>query len=321
MVLMETKILQESQVQEAADVIKSGGLVVFPTETVYGIGADAYNEDAVQKIFTAKGRPSDNPLIVHIYSYDQLNEVADMSHVDQDLVQKLCDTFWPGPLTLILPRQDRVPLATTAGLETVAVRMPKSLYARELIRQSGVPVAAPSANISGKPSGTCFEHVVQDLSGKVDVIVESDLCDIGIESTVVDMSTGTPALLRPGVITAEDLQQVLSSLTIVDDTDPEAKRSPGMKYTHYTPDAEIILFEGRTRENIADWQKKYEEQGKKVVVLHAEKSEAFMKNLFKFFRDADDNNIDYILISGTDDEGYGRAIMNRIRKAASQVIL
>lgn len=235
----------EEELAEAATMIKNGGTVAFPTETVYGIGADALNPDAVAKIFAAKGRPADNPLIVHIASKDEVLELAVDINKNAFL---LMDKFWPGPLTLILKTNDHIPKITTGGLDTVGLRMPANNVAIELIKASGTVIAAPSANTSGKPSPTTAEHVIHDLDGKVDAIIDGGDAEIGLESTVVDATREVPVILRPGHISAEDIRNCIGKIEIgyTDKVieNKEIARSPGMKYTHYSPETRVILVEG-----------------------------------------------------------------------------
>ena len=257
---METRIFgtSEEDIQQAAEIIREGGLVAFPTETVYGLGADALNPEAVGKVYAAKGRPSDNPMIVHISSKDDLERLT--FEITED-IKKLADVFWPGPLTMVVPARPVVPRVTTGGLDTVAVRMPSDMTAAALITSSGVPIAAPSANLSGKPSPTTARHVIDDLDGRIDAIIEGGDCQVGIESTVVDMTGSIPAVLRPGIITREQLSAALGKTVELDpallakpeikwkdgllETDEDFKpKSPGMKYRHYAPKAEMIIYKG-----------------------------------------------------------------------------
>ena len=252
---LETRIVDVSEISEKdgnllvstlkapADCLREGGLVAFPTETVYGLGADALNATAAARIYAAKGRPSDNPLIVHISKVEDMDVLADVNEQAKELAQ----AFWPGPLTIILPKKEIVPLGTTGGLDTVAIRMPSHPAALELIRQSGVFVAAPSANTSGRPSPTKAEHVIEDMTGKIEYIVDGGPVGIGIESTIVDLSTGKPVILRPGFITKKMLEQIIGPVTVdpalekpMDGLRPKA---PGMKYTHYAPKGELTLVE------------------------------------------------------------------------------
>lgn len=243
---MNTLLLSGSDCQKAADIIKSGGVVAIPTETVYGLAANTFDEEAVEKIFLAKGRPSDNPLIAHIAD---LESIYDLVSEFPDMAKKLACRFWPGPLTVILPKKAVVPSVVTAGMDSVAVRFPMHPIANEIIKKSGVPLVAPSANISGKPSPTSFEHVVNDLYGKVDAIVDGGDCSVGVESTVISFLGSVPKILRPGFITAGDIENVIGKVEIdkaVYENLKEGQKvlSPGMKYKHYAPDAEVYLILG-----------------------------------------------------------------------------
>lgn len=244
-VIKDRKNIKDEELAEAAEVLRSGGLVAFPTETVYGLGGNALDEDAARKIYAAKGRPSDNPLIAHISC------AADLAPLVKEIPtagRKLMEAFWPGPLTMIFPKSSRVPYGTTGGLDTVAVRMPDDPVAGRLIALAGVPVAAPSANTSGRPSPTTADHVWQDMNGRIDMIIDGGPVGIGVESTIVDVSSPVPSVLRPGAITMEMLREVLGEVTIdpailgpmKEDIRPKA---PGMKYRHYAPEAELILVE------------------------------------------------------------------------------
>jgi L-threonylcarbamoyladenylate synthase len=240
---------RDEELEEACRILQKGGLVAFPTETVYGLGGDAMHPEASAKIYAAKGRPSDNPLIVHIADMDALEDIA--QSVPEAAV-KLADHFWPGPLTMIFPKKEAVPKSTTGGLETVAVRMPSHPVARALIRESGVYIAAPSANTSGRPSPTKAEHVKEDLDGRIDMILDGGAVGIGLESTIVDLSTGVPTILRPGYITGEMLEDVLGEVQV----DPAilsqkmnpniVAKAPGMKYRHYAPKGQMTIIEGDT---------------------------------------------------------------------------
>lgn len=317
---MKTHILQKQDVKRAAKYIQQGELVAFPTETVYGLGANAYDTNAAQKIYTAKWRPSDNPLIVHIYRKKQLQEIAHIPDAQKQNIKLLVQRFWPGPLTLILPKKECVPLEVSGGLDTVAVRMPKNRIARELIRLADCPIAAPSANISGKPSGTEFSHVFQDFDGKIACIIQASRCSIGLESTVVDMSGDTPLLLRPGGIDYEELISLLPDLEIGYGKHIEKPKSPGMKYQHYSPEAKVILFKHASVSQIQEHKKQLEHTGKKVRVLASQDIPNFGKKLFSLLREADTQGYDIILLSSIEETGKGRAIMNRLEKAASEII-
>lgn len=327
---METKILKTTteDIREAAAVIAGGGIVAFPTETVYGLGADALNGEAVAKVYAAKGRPSDNPMIVHISSKDDLMRLTPA--VTED-VQKLADAFWPGPMTMIVDRRSVVPDVTTGGLNTVGVRMPSAPEALELIRRSGCPIAAPSANLSGRPSPTCSQHVIDDLNGRVDAIVCGGECRVGIESTVIDMTGEVPMILRPGIITAEDFERILQKTVLMDpalnqrpqDGASEAlkPKAPGMKYKHYAPKAEMIVYEGdpeTVRGAIAAEKAVREARGQQVCVLlfadGDQKSAAHQ--LFARLRQADKEGADVILASALSEQGVGFSVMNRMLKSA-----
>ena len=317
---MKTEIFNSRQIKKAAKLIKKGELVAFPTETVYGLGANALDKDAVKKIFVAKGRPSDNPLIIHIARKDDLEKIAKIEPSKKVAVERLIKKIWPGPLTIILNKRDKIPLEVTGGLNTVAVRMPKNKIALDLIKYSGCPIAAPSANLSGKPSGTCFQHVFEDFDGRVSGIIKSKSCEIGLESTVIDLTTKNPVLLRPGGVSFEMLKKVLTNAEIQANTHKAKTKSPGMKYKHYSPEAKIILFEGFAHQKIPLYVKKYEIMNKKVKVILSKNTKEFSKNLFKIFRECDKKKIDYILISSVGETGIGLALMNRIRKAALEII-
>ena len=312
---MKTKIFTSRQLKEAAQLIKNGELVAFPTETVYGLGVNALASEAVKKIFSAKGRPSDNPLIVHIAKKEQLNEFAFVTTEATKIIQK----FWPGPLTIILKNKN-IPKEVTGGLNTVAVRMPKNKIALKLIELAGVPIAAPSANISGKPSSTSFEHVLEDFNGKIAGIIQSHACEIGIESTVIDLTTKTPILLRPGAFSFEELKKALPNLTLTSNKKSEKAKSPGMKYKHYSPNAKIILFEKSAINELETYKIDLEKHNKKTITIVPKKTKKFSKELFNIFRQCDKENIDVILISSVSEKGIGLALMDRIRKAASKII-
>jgi L-threonylcarbamoyladenylate synthase len=237
---MKTKILKSSEVDKAAKIIKSDGIVAFPTETIYGLGANGLNDFAVRKIFIAKGRPQDNPLILHVSSIDQVRALVTEIPVK---ARKLMNAFWPGPLTIVMNKSNIVP-SSVCGLKTVAIRMPKNDIALELITKSGCPIAAPSANTSGKPSPTIAMHVIDDLDGKIDAVIDGGSTEIGIESTVIDL-TEKPLILRPGMITKKQIESVIgkiSSVTVINEQRVVPK-SPGMKYKHYSPKAEVIFFD------------------------------------------------------------------------------
>ena len=331
-------------IRKAALIIKEGGTVAFPTETVYGLGADALDPDAVARIFKAKGRPADNPLIVHIASQEQIPDIAKSI---PEHARKMMEMFWPGPLTLILRRKEIVPDITTGGLDTVAVRMPSNPIAIELIRQAGTPIAAPSANVSGRPSPTTAEHVISDLKGRIDAVIDGGHVEIGVESTVVDVTRDIPVILRPGEISAKQLSKCTGEVMIgyEDRTlgEDEIARSPGMKYTHYSPQTKVILVEGKIIEEvekkITDLVEEHHIRGMRAGLLISKESaekisadETFLlgerdrpsqaaQKLFKGLRELDSRGVDVIIVDGLiKREGVGAAVLNRIRKAADEQI-
>ncbi len=338
---MNTKVVSGRQMhlEAAAKVLKSGGLVAFPTETVYGLGANALDESASAKIYQAKGRPSDNPLIAHISSIDDLEKLV--YHVP-DIAKKLADLYWPGPLTLVFEKRDVVPYGTTGGLDTVAIRMPANEIARELIRLAGVPIAAPSANLSGRPSPTRAEHVIQDMDGRIDMIIDGGSVGIGLESTIVDVTGKIPVILRPGSITYEMLKKELGEIEVDKAIEGpllkgEKPKAPGMKYKHYAPKAELKLVAGMERDVVSYIKKEVanqSEQGQVVGIICTEdtkeqysqgivrsigyrsKEDTIAQNLFAVLREFDDLNVDYIYSESFSKENLGHAIMNRLMKAA-----
>ena len=329
----------EAALQEAARILQSGGLVAFPTETVYGLGANGLDGEAAKKIYAAKGRPSDNPLIVHISALEELEPlVSEISDVGRQLAKK----FWPGPLTLVFPKSSLVPYGTTGGLKTVAVRMPAEDLARRLIALAKVPVAAPSANRSGRPSPTTALHVWQDMNGKIEMILDGGPVGIGVESTIVDVSGDVPVLLRPGAITLEMLEQAVGHVEV----DPAIikapgenirPKAPGMKYRHYAPKAEMTLVEGdleKVPKTIAQLTEERMEEGLVVGIICTEETKHFYSkgivrcmgsrsreetiahNLFDVLREFDDLEVDCIYSESLPCEQLGYAIMNRLQKAA-----
>lgn len=333
---MNTKLLTtaDEDLKIAAEILKKGGNVIFPTETVYGLGADAGNASAVNNIFKAKGRPSDNPLIVHISDISQIGSIADeIPEPARLLMQK----FWPGPLTVILKKCKNVPYETTAGLDTVAVRMPASSVARRLIELSGIPVAAPSANLSGKPSPTMAKHCVDDMDGRVDAIVCGEDCEVGVESTVIDMSGEIPVLLRPGGVTAEQLKEVLGRVDIVTSVkEGENPKSPGLKYKHYSPDAEVVVLSGNT-DTVYDYIKEqakvktvgmltFDEfpaiEGVKAVSLGSiKKPQEAAHRLFGALRQMDELGVDIVFAPEISDNNMWSAVRNRLYRAAGERVL
>ena len=337
---METKYLSTSKedIELAAKIIRGGGLVAFPTETVYGLGGDALNAGASAKIYAAKGRPSDNPLIVHIADIEELYGLA--AEVPEEAV-KLAEAFWPGPLTMVLPKKDIVPDATTGGLKTVAIRMPQGEAAQQLIRLSGVPIAAPSANTSQHPSPTAWEHVKHDLDGNIDAVICGEKCEGGIESTVLDMTDPAhPQILRPGLITPEDIGSVLNCDVTYDpailkqpgDADPEnaklVPKAPGMKYRHYAPKAPLTIYRGEDRAAVEQTIKLRREEetaaGKKVAVLfgEAEDPRTAARDFFAELRRIDEQDPDLILAAALPDgDSVAFSVMNRMLKAAGYNVI
>ncbi len=341
-----TKIFNEEELKEAAQLLASGRLVAFPTETVYGLGGNALDTDAVKEIFKAKGRPADNPLIVHIARKKDINNLV-KGEISK-LAQRLIDKFWPGPLTLILPKAEEIPDITTGELKTVAVRMPSHPVALELIKDAQVPIAAPSANLSGRPSPTLAQHVIKDLAGRIAGIVDAGQTGIGIESTVLDLSQNIPTVLRPGGITYEELTEVIDGVRI----DPAVKAklergsvkaiSPGMKYKHYAPKADVILVEGKSTDVIYKIKQlmDLEDETKVGIMITSEASgyykdeEVIIKvmgsrsnlkevssNIFKLLREFDQEGVNKIFVEGLPLTGLGLAIMNRLRKSAGYQIV
>ena len=342
---METKIRiikdiknDINYIKEAAEIIKQQGIVAFPTETVYGLGANALDEEAVSKIFKAKGRPQDNPLIVHVANKDISKLVLEVPEIADRLINK----FWPGPLTIILEKNNIIPNVTSAGLSTIGIRMPDNEIALKLIELSNRPIAAPSANISGRPSPTEVERCIEDLSGKIDYIIGGNRSEVGVESTIVDCTVDPPLVLRPGGITLEMLREVHSGINIDEaikgkPSENLKPKAPGMKYRHYAPKAKLKIIKGnkeKTIDKIKEIGDNYIEKNKKIAILCTEESKSeFLKgtvlslgskfkldeiarNLFEALRICDDLGIDFILCEAFEEEGVGMAIMNRLNKAA-----
>jgi len=315
----------------AAAIIKKGGLVAFPTETVYGLGASAVNAGAVKNIFAAKGRPADNPLIVHLSDSNQLSLVA---REVPDEAKYLADLFWPGPLSMVLQRSEYIPAEVSAGLPTVAVRMPDHPVALALIDCAGVPVAAPSANKSGRPSPTSYRHVLEDLTGKIDAVIKSSICKIGIESTVLDLTGRSPLILRPGGLPREDLERALGQRIglAVDKKNCLQPPSPGMKYRHYTPSAPLILITGRenTRNQVLkNLTRYYRKKGFAVGLLNISFQQSLKSStdpeklaamLYGCMRKMDTAGVDIIIAEEVGITGIGLAVMNRLKKAATRVL-
>lgn len=342
---VDSKKPQIDAIQIAAEIIRKGGLVAFPTETVYGLGANALDANSVAKIFKAKERPTDNPVIVHIASRKDMRRLA-MSVPHK--AKKLATRFWPGPLTLILKRSSLVPDVTAAGLDTVGIRMPNNKIALALIRESGVPIAAPSANRAGKPSPTTAQHVIEDLAGRIDVVLDGGQTRVGVESTVIDMTKRIPQILRPGGTPFEELKAALGKVTLHSATLSKKHvaalraRAPGMKHRHYAPKAEMILVEGnpdKIVKRVKELTALSMADGKKVGILATDESISnydgdvlrslgsrsnmaqVARNLFKLLREFDEERVDIIIAEGVPSRGLGLAVMNRLRRAASFNVL
>lgn len=337
-VLQDEKNIDYATLKEAGDIIKKGGLVAFPTETVYGLGGDALNPESSRKIYEAKGRPSDNPLIVHVCEKE---DVALLTSCVSEEAKAVMEAFWPGPLTIILPKSDKVPYETTGGLETVAIRMPSHAVAREFIRAAGGYVAAPSANLSGRPSPTLACYVLEDMDGRIDMILDGGDIPIGLESTIVDLSGDKPTLLRPGVITPDMLEEVLGEVeidpTILEGNSKARPKAPGMKYRHYAPKGDMLLIEGISEKVVEEINRslaKDKEAGIKAGVIATRENAPFYNSdivkilggrdetdkiaasLYRCLREMDDEGVEKIYSESFTTEGIGQAIMNRLLKAA-----
>ena len=347
---METQVrrlsysqIDETMIEEAGRIIRKGGLVAFPTETVYGLGGDALNPESSKKIYAAKGRPSDNPLIVHIADKKDLYRIV---REVSEKAKKLMEAFWPGPLTMIFYKNELVPQATTGGLDTVAVRMPSDRIAAAFIRAAGGFVAAPSANVSGRPSTTTAAHVEEDLSGRIEMILDGGQAVIGLESTIVDMSVEPPVILRPGAVTKEMMEAVIGPLevdkAIIAPDSGVKPKAPGMKYRHYAPRADLAVVEGSTEAVIAAINQLAEEaeaEGKRVGIIATDETkdrypkglvlslgarkheEEIAQHLFEVLRDFDETDVDCIYSEAFDEASIGPAIMNRLLKAAGHKVI
>lgn len=330
--------------ERAGRLISRGELVAFPTETVYGLGGDALDPEAAAKIYAAKGRPSDNPLIVHIGKFSQLEEVA---REIPPQAKRLADAFWPGPLTMVVWKNEKVPYATTGGMDTVAVRMPDHPVALELIRKSGCLIAAPSANTSGRPSPTEAAHVAEDLSGRIPMILDGGAVGIGIESTIIDLTEETPMVLRPGYITPEMLSNVLKEEVIVDPgiisaDDSKKPKAPGMKYKHYAPKADMIIVDGAQDAVVREINRlvtEKQKQGMKLAVIATEETrnlyhadvvlsmgkradeDAIARHLYRILRECDELEVEEIYSESFSTPRIGQAIMNRMLKAAGHQVI
>ncbi len=333
----------EAKIQRAGQILQSCGLVAFPTETVYGLGGDALNPDSSRKIYAAKGRPSDNPLIVHICRWEDIYYIAE----DADGKAKaLAEAFWPGPLTMILPKKDTVPMETTGGLNTVAVRFPSHAVAQRMIAAAGGYVAAPSANTSGKPSPTMAEYVAEDMDGRIEMILDGGAVGIGLESTIIDLTGPEPVILRPGYVTQEMLEQVLDKVeldrTILEGNTAGRPKAPGMKYRHYAPKGELAVVEGPQETVIAQinrWCDLAASEGKKTGVIGTDETvgryradsvksvggrsdeEAIAHSLYRVLREFDDEGIEVMYSEAFSSRGMGQAIMNRLLKAAGHHVI
>lgn len=334
---------EEQVLSQAGNIIREGGLVAFPTETVYGLGGDALNRESSRRIYAAKDRPSDNPLIVHICRFEDMKEIVDKV---PGTAVRIAQAFWPGPLTMILPKSGKVPYETTGGLDTVAVRFPSHPVARKLISCSGGYVAAPSANRSGRPSPTEARYVVEDLDGRVDMILDSGKVGIGLESTIVDLTVTPPLILRPGYVTREMLTEVLgkvdTDVTIMDNNSGQPPKAPGMKYRHYAPKGELTIVEG-SPDNVADYMNRQamedKARGDKVGIIgtgdylakyqadvvkclgQRRDEEGIARSLYSVLRQMDDEQVTKIYSESFAEDGFGQAIMNRLLKAAGHRVV
>ena len=347
---MNTKIIQIEEenidleaIREAGEIIRAGGLVAFPTETVYGLGGDALNGLSSGKIYAAKGRPSDNPLIIHIASMEYLPKIVKEI---PEAVYKLAGRYWPGPLTMILEKADCVPSETTGGLNTVAVRMPLRKTARALIEAAGGYIAAPSANLSGRPSPTMVSHVIEDMNGRIDMIIDGGEADIGLESTIVDLTGDEPVILRPGYITQEMLEEAVGKVemdqTILSGSSATAPKAPGMKYRHYAPKGSLVIVEGTSEQvavHINSALEKHRMAGEKSGVIATDETvasyqadsvkslgkrsdkQAIARHLFRILREFDEEDVQFIYTESFETKGVGQAIMNRLLKAAGHQVV
>ena len=333
----------EEKLRAAGAILQRGGLVAFPTETVYGLGGDALNPSSSQKIYAAKGRPSDNPLIVHIYRFEDIYKIT--KEVPEE-ARKIADAFWPGPLTMILPKSEEVPHETTGGLDTVAVRFPSHRTAAALIDYAGGYVAAPSANTSGKPSPTQAKYVLEDMDGRIDMVIDGGEVGIGLESTIVDLTCDPPEILRPGYVTKEMLSGVLGRVetdaAILSEHSKTPPKAPGMKYRHYAPKGELTIVTGapeRVTEYVNRQLAEASTEGKRTGVIAAKETAAsyradsvkiagsrqdelsVARNLYTILREFDDEQVDVMYAEAFDGEGIGQAIMNRLLKAAGHHVI
>jgi L-threonylcarbamoyladenylate synthase len=335
--LTETKLIkvspsnpQDDLIEMATEILRSGGLVAFPTETVYGLGADAFNPVAVNKVFAVKGRPADNPLIVHIAEYEQIKE---LTRTIPPVGKVLADTFWPGPLTLVVKSSPTIPKVVTGELDTVAVRVPNHNVTLELIKKLSRPIVGPSANKSGRPSPTTAQHVYDDLNGEINLILDAGPTLIGIESTVVDVTVTPPLILRFGGLTREKIEQLIGKVQTTEDK-IALKKSPGTQYRHYAPEAKVVLFEKGDKLAFDQLYGKYIEEGKRVgFILNSgdvlnlpselgkiisDDINKYSQQLFEMLRDLDKLHADIILVESVDESGLGKAVMDRLKRAAGK---
>lgn len=339
---MKTKHLSYSSsgkavIRKAAEILRNGGLVGIPTETVYGLAANAFNPRAVEKIFKAKGRPQDNPLIVHIADYDDIMDIAE--YIPFSFMQ-LAKTFWPGPLTMIVKKSEKIPDVVTCGMDTVAVRMPSHPIARKVIREAGVPLAAPSANLSGSPSPTCAQHVYDDMDGRIEAILDGGVCEVGVESTVISLAEETPILLRPGIISKEQMEQVIGYIdvhnAVVSKPEEGAKvASPGMKYIHYSPKTEIILVDTNDDSAFVNFVNSQDSSVGAMIyksesglfnvpsVVYGEKNDYDSQAhfLFEALRETDKLGVKTVYVRLPEQQGAALAVYNRLIRAAGYKIV
>ena len=348
MIIVKTLLLKntEEDIKTAAELLKNGGVVGIPTETVYGLAADALNPEAVKKIFKAKGRPGDNPLIVHICDFSDIERLNLVMKIP-DTAKKLADAFWPGPLTMIMKKSDVIPNEVSAGLDTVAIRFPSHKTAQAIIRESGTVLAAPSANISGSPSPTTAQHVMNDMDGKIDAVLDGGASEVGLESTVITLAGAVPRVLRPGGITVEMLESVLGNVEVDDAVlhrlaDNVKVASPGMKYKHYAPKADMVIVDGTRKHVIAKINElvaSHRDDGKKIAVIATEETKQFYDadvvlsmgsradedsiahELYRILRDCDELDVDVIFSESFSTPRIGQAIMNRMLKAAGHQVI
>ena len=319
----------------AAEILKQGGLVAFPTETVYGLGANGLNSDAVSKIFEAKGRPNDNPLILHVHNLSCVDElVSEVTETAEILMEK----FWPGPMTLVFKKSQIVPDSVSAGLDTVAIRFPEHKIAQKLIEFANLPIAAPSANTSGRPSPTLASHVFEDMNGKIEAIIDGGKCDIGVESTVIDVTENVPVILRPGKVTFEEIKELIPTVEydkhLIEQSEAVKPRSPGMKYKHYAPKGELYILTGDPiniekyiKENLTKKTGILTFDEYKMGVSHEyslgskDDLDSASKNLFEILRKFDDEKLEKMYGFMPCDKGVGFAVCNRLLKAAGGKII